>query len=461
MSEKIYTYLLRLYPRHFREKYGEAALQLFHDRSRDETGPRLRLRLWIDLLSDLTISVLREHHRAPDPLACALAEARQLGIPAFYVFGYKAPRLGSLILAGLLSLVTFDLITLSIGHRGGSGSSRVSLLTSRGQESVYSAALSPFSRNFTHNAKATGSAADGGNLDVAERQRVMDALIKNVKQYYFDPVMAQQIAEALLTHEKRGDYDAVVDGEAFADILTRQIRDVSHDMHLEVVYSEEMLPDGPREPTPEMRARERRELEQNNCAFEQVKVFQHNIGYVKLNAFPDVSICQSRATAAMSSLNHVDAIIFDLRDNGGGSGDMVSLIASYLFDHPEFLYSPRSNPTVRSWTQPRSGNRLADKPVYVLTSASTISAAEQFTYDLKMLKRITVVGETTHGSAHAGVFYRIDAHFGVAIPKLKPINPFSKTDWEGTGVAPDVKVKAADALAAAERLAERVPTNAQ
>ncbi|MBV9034280.1 MAG: hypothetical protein JO182_07275, partial [Acidobacteriaceae bacterium] len=85
---------------------------------------------------------------------------------------------------------------------------------------------------------------------------------------------------------------------------------------------------------------------------------------------------------------------------------------------------------------------------------STISAAEQFTYDLKMLKRVTVVGETTHGSAHAGVFHRINDHFGMGIPRLKAINPFSETDWEGTGIVPDVKVKAADALETAERLAK-------
>jgi C-terminal processing protease CtpA/Prc len=97
---------------------------------------------------------------------------------------------------------------------------------------------------------------------------------------------------------------------------------------------------------------------------------------------------------------------------------------------------------------------LADKPIYVLTSHSTVSAAEQFCYDLKMLKRVTLVGETTRGSAHAGVFHRIDDHFGMGIPETKAINPFSKTDWEGMGVEPDVKVNAAQALETAEKLAE-------
>lgn len=92
--------------------------------------------------------------------------------------------------------------------------------------------------------------------------------------------------------------------------------------------------------------------------------------------------------------------------------------------------------------------------MYVLTSSSTFSGAEQFSYDLKMLKRATLVCETTRGGAHAGVFHRIDDHFGVGIPETKAINPFSTADWAGVGVEPDVKVKAADALEAAQKLAE-------
>jgi C-terminal processing protease CtpA/Prc len=133
---------------------------------------------------------------------------------------------------------------------------------------------------------------------------------------------------------------------------------------------------------------------------------------------------------------------------------MVAFIAAYLFDHPEYFYNPRENTTEQSWTHsPVPGNNLADKPVYLPTSGSTWSGAEQFTYDLKMLKRATLVGETTRGGAHAGVFHRIDDHFGSGIPEVKAINPFSKNDWEGTGVAPDVQVPAADALTAARKLA--------
>jgi C-terminal processing protease CtpA/Prc len=226
-------------------------------------------------------------------------------------------------------------------------------------------------------------------------------------------------------------------------------------MHLDVLYSQSPLPEQPPEPTPESLARYREEMKQQNCTFERVEVLPHNIGYLKLNSFPVVSLCQATAGVAMASLNHADAIIFDLRDNRGGQPAMVALMAAYLFDHPEYLYNPRENTTEQSWTHsPVQGNKLADKQVYLLTSARTLSGAEQFCYDLKMLRRATLVGETTGGAAHSGVWHRIDDHFGMGIPETRPINPFSKSDWAEIGVEPDVKVKAADALETALKLAQ-------
>ncbi len=438
MSEKIYACLLYLYPARFRKTYGEEALQLFRDRSREEAGFLSQQRLWVDLLMDLVISVPREHRRVHHAVASVSPQHRESGVLSFYLSVYQPPRLGSLLCAGVLSLLTFGLMPFSITHGRDVGSS------SRPAQPPASAYI-----------PAAGIQAPAGavKIDAAERSRVVDAAIRNVKQYYFDPRIAQEAADALSAREKRGEYDAVAGAEELAGLLTAQLRAVSHDMHLEVVYSSEPIPVVPAEPTPAMLAAYQREMQRENCTFETAKILPQNIGYLKLNSFPDVSVCRATATKIMASFSQVDAIIFDLRGNGGGDGDMVSLIASYLFDHPEFLYDPRTNPTLRSWTQPVPGSRLTDKPVYILTSRVTISAAEQFAYDLKMLHRATLVGERTHGSAHAGVFHRIDEHFGMGIPRLKPINPFSNADWEGTGVEPDVTTKTSDALETAEKLA--------
>ena len=428
MFEKIYAWLLRLFPSHFREACGDDALQLVRDRARDEKGFFPRIRLVLDLLADLAISVPREH-RYVQPALIAASD----GIPSFAALEGEAPRAGALLFGSMLAMGALAVFWILFSHAG-----KLRVEGTSGPGLFQSVA-----------------AGQSANPDAEERQRVITVAIANLKQHYVDPDVARKMANALLAHDKSGDDNAAVDGAALADLLTRQMRAVSHDMHLVLVYSQQPLPPQPAAPTPENLARYRKAMEENNCTFEEVAVLPHNIGYLKLNAFPDTSVCEATASSAMASVNHADAIIFDLRDNGGGFPNMVALIAAYLFDHPEYLYNPRENTTEQSWTRsPVAGNLIADKPVYVLTSSRTVSGAEQFCFNLKMLKRATLVGETTRGSAHSGVWYRIDDHFGMGIPEVKAINPYSKTDWEGTGVEPDVKVKAADALTTAQKLAQ-------
>ena len=461
MSEKIYGLLLRLYPSGFRKAYGDSALQLFRDRARDENGFLPRLRLWLDVLADLAVSLPREHSNAHSALIAASVEQRVEGAPSFFVLEDQRPRPAALLLGGALSLTAiaaFSLMLNAVHHQTRSAATANGQQQGRSQSPRQQAPQS----NPEDAASQTAPAATGdGKLDDAERQRVVDAAAADLKRYYTDRDAAEKMAEALLAHRKRGDDDTAANGQALAGLLTKQMRDVSHDMHLELAYIPDTMPASrydalgrPLEPTPEDQARFRSAMEQNNCTFEKIETLLHNIGYLKLNSFPDLSVCRSKAAAAMASLNHADAIIFDLRDNRGGQPEMVSFMAAYLFDHPEYWYNPRENTTPQSWTQsPVPGSELADKPVYVLTSARTFSGAEQFCYDLKMLKRATLVGETTGGAAHSGVWHRIDDHFGMGIPEKKPINPYAKDDWEGTGVEPDVKVKAEDALKTAESLA--------
>jgi Peptidase family S41/N-terminal domain of Peptidase_S41 in eukaryotic IRBP len=446
MSEKIYAWLLRFYPSHFRKGYGDEALQLLRDRKRDEKGLLPGLRLWLDLLADLAVSLPSEYRRVPPQLPRAVAALGLDGLPSFHSLKHERPSLGALLLGSLLSLSAFAAFPAMIRQLGNSRPQGVSGLPGL-------PAQPPTPSHVT--TSWLGAAHENVRLDTRKRHRIIEAAIANLKEHYVYPDVAQKTAEALETHERNGDDDAATDGRAFAGLLTRQIRDVSHDMHLEVVYSRTPLPDRPTGPSPERLARYRKAMEDNNCTFEKVQVLPHNIGYLKLNSFPDPSVCGSTAKSAMASLNDVRAIIFDLRDNHGGYPGMVMLIAAYLFDHPEYMYNPREDTTEQSWTRsPVPGNKLAARPVYVLTSAGTFSGAEHFSYDLKMLKRATLVGETTAGATDVGAFHRIDDHFGMGIRETKPINPYSEPDWVVVGVQPDVNVKAEDALKTAERLAE-------
>ena len=475
MSEWVYSWLVRLYPASFRETYGDAVIQLFRDRLGDERGIRPRLQLWFDLFFDLVWSVPRTY-RFNQGTVVSVSTQRLCGVPSFYVLEDEPLRLSSLFFASVLAVAALcglSMLMRRAGVRGPSSSMVQSAAIQRSNSFLTSKSPmlvsgdEPEVLGFgVHAEPKAGSkpqpvkafflvAAPESKLDPAERQRIIEAAISNLKQHYFNPEVAQRIADSLREHEKNGDYNAITDGPALADLLTKQMREVGQDMHLIIEYSANALPTGPPAPPPGAIERYHEALRKNNCTFEKVEILPHNVGYLKLNSFPDISVCRSTAVAVMAQLNNADAIIFDLRDNQGGYPEMVSLIASYLFDHPVDWYDPRDNITQPSRTQsPVSGSRLADKPIFVLTSGRTISGAEQFSYNLKMLKRATLIGETTAGHAHIGTFYRLDDHFGMGIPETKSINPYGRADWEGVGVEPDVKVSSANALEAAEKLAQ-------
>jgi hypothetical protein len=301
-----------------------------------------------------------------------------------------------------------------------------------------------------------GVTLENVTLDAAERKKVIDGVNEQLNEYYVEPTTAQQMADALKTHQAKGDYDAISDGDTFASRLTKDLQEVSHDKHLRVDFSPFKMP--PRtEPTPEDEARFHREMEHDNCAFDKVEILPNNIGYIKFDGFMDASFCGPTVVAAMGFVAHTDAVIFDLRQNGGGHPAMVTLIASYLFDKPTHLidiYNRKENTTTQNWTLSYlPGPRLPKQPAFVLTSKRTFSGAEEFAFDLKNQKRATIVGETTGGGAHPVSGHMVADYFTIGVPFAKSLDPVTKTNWEGTGVEPDVKVPAADALATAEKLA--------
>ena len=299
-------------------------------------------------------------------------------------------------------------------------------------------------------------------IDATERAKAIDGAVAQLNEFYVYPDVAKRMEAAVRAHQQHGDYDSITDGERLATKLMADLREISQDKHLTVGFSPAPLPAMPPGPNPAAAARYRKQMERANCGFEKVDVLAGNVGYLKFNFFADPEVCGPTASAAMNFLGNVDALIVDLRENGGGDPKMVALICSYLFDKPTYLndlWDRKSDATIQYWTLPYvPGKRLADTPVYVLTAKRSFSGAEEFTYDLKNLKRATIVGETTGGGAHPVSGHRIDEHFMIGVPGARAINPISKTDWEGVGVEPDVKVPAADALSTALKLVAEKPT---
>ena len=153
-----------------------------------------------------------------------------------------------------------------------------------------------------------------------------------------------------------------------------------------------------------------------NFGFEKVERLKGNVGYIDLRGFTPAEFSAETIVAAMNFVANTDALIFDLRQNGGGDPATVALLSSYLFGpepvHLNSLYWREGDTTHQWWTLPFvPGKRYAGKDVYVLTSKRTFSAAEEFTYNLKNLKRATIIGETTGGGAHPGGPRRINEHF--------------------------------------------------
>jgi len=295
-------------------------------------------------------------------------------------------------------------------------------------------------------------------IDAATRAKVIDGAVAALNDIYVFPETAKKMEEAVRAHQQKGDYDAISDGDDFAKRLTDDFQAISHDKHLRVMFSPAALPDfDNQKPDPKRDAEERKEMERVNCGFKKAEILEGNIGYLKFDFFADPGVCGPTVVAAMNFLANADAVIFDLRENGGGDPKMVAFVSSYLFaerTHLNDLWTRKGDVTEQYWTDPYvPGKRLDGKPAFVLTSKNTFSGGEEFTNNLKVLKRATIVGETSGGGAHPVRGHRITEHFGIGVPFARAINPVNHTNWEGTGVEPDVKVAATDALSTAEKLA--------
>jgi hypothetical protein len=294
-------------------------------------------------------------------------------------------------------------------------------------------------------------------LDPKMRGEVIDRLLKEVAEGYVFPKVAQKMGEAIRARVKGKEYDGVKTGQELARLLSKHLQEVSKDRHLRVLCSTRKLPDRPKgKPDPKLTARRRAFQQKLNAGFRRVERLAGNVGYLELDGFMDHKAAARPAAAAMTFLADTDALIIDLRRNGGGTPHTVALVCSYLFDekpvHLNSLYWRKGDRTEEFWTLKKvDGPRYLGKDVFVLTSKRTFSAAEEFTYNLQSRKRATVVGETTGGGAHPGGMVRLGDHFVAFIPAGRAINPVTKTNWEGTGVKPDIAVPADRALERAHR----------
>jgi retinol-binding protein 3 len=290
------------------------------------------------------------------------------------------------------------------------------------------------------------------SVDESQKKLAVEGLSKLLQENYVFPDVAKQMSDRLAGQLASGAYDKAGDARAFAMALTQDLQAVSKDLHLRVG----VRPPGEKpvaDDSPEAMEQMKREMRRENYGFEKVEILPGNVGYLDLRGFLPPSMAGETAVAAMNFLGNCDALIFDLRKNGGGDPEMIQLISTYLFDkltHLNDLYYRKDDKRNQFWTLPYApGPRLVQVPVFVLTSSHTFSGAEEFANNLKVLKRATVVGETTGGGANPGERFPFDPFFSAFVPTGRAINPTTGINWEGTGVEPNIKVPQAEALGVA------------
>ncbi len=289
-------------------------------------------------------------------------------------------------------------------------------------------------------------------------------IAKAIADNYWSPEKGAKFAADLTAAADRGEFDGFTDPRDLATALTNRLKPIDH--HFNVVWR----PVDPNAPPPEMRggpptpadiAQHDAADARINYGFRRVEILSGNIGYIDLREFagfdPEAADQGPRdaADAALSLIRGSDAVIIDLRDNGGGSPAMVGYLASAFVPADANIYNTfhyRGGTQSEAPIKPYAKPRLA-VPLYILTSARTGSAAEALAYTLQQAGRAVIVGDTSGGAANPGGMVPAGGGFAIFVSGGSPENPITHTNWETVGVKPDQPVPAAQALTAARRLA--------
>lgn len=272
---------------------------------------------------------------------------------------------------------------------------------------------------------------------------------------------AQQVEQRLNELMEAKHFDAYTTPEELAAEILKQTQEIVHDGHLRVRAPREQSNTVNPDPMSEFM---RRVYRYRSPMVNEVKYMEGNVGYFDFRYFGGSEQSFAQIDMVMEQLEQADAMIIDLRQNGGGSPKMVQYICSYFFKEKVLLNSiyTRQNKrlNLKDHTETLEvidvkGKKRPNIPVFILTSSRTFSAAEDLSYTMQSYKKAQIIGEVTGGGAHPVMYMPLVNGFSASIPYARSINPITKSNWEGTGVIPDVKVVADSALITAHQLASQ------
>jgi tetratricopeptide (TPR) repeat protein len=286
--------------------------------------------------------------------------------------------------------------------------------------------------------------------DPAYKNGVLQKIAGLIESKYILAEKAKGFADEFKAKCASGAYDSLTEAKEFAEKVTADLVAITHDKHLNfrvMVPSDvgEKAAGSLHHPVRYFRLRAK-----ENTGFYKLEWIEPRIGYIDLRRFYSFDQAKDMAVAAMKFLANAQAIIIDIRENGGGSGDYLS---SYFLPYPTQLsgsYSRQTGSMTEFWTRRDIGTEpRLDVPLFILIGPNTFSASESFAYDMQSRRRATLVGEATKGGAHSVDLFGIDSQFEFYISTERAISPVTGGNWEGTGVIPDIRVPAAAALDAA------------
>lgn len=278
------------------------------------------------------------------------------------------------------------------------------------------------------------------------KKEVVENLSNLMNDFYVFPEIAKQTEIHIKNQLEDGYFNAFDSIESFAEALTESVQFVNHDKHMRIKKNRprEAAPNTP-EALIEDRIYHINRQRNFTGGFYSVSKMGGNVGYLDLRGFHNYETGRLFADNYMKLLSTSDAIIIDLRKNGGGDPRMVQYLCSYFFGkkiHLNSLYFREGNETIDYWTQDKiGGEKMPDVPLFVLTSNFTFSGAEEFSYNMQTQERATLVGQTTGGGANPGRSIPLNGELNVFIPNGMAINPITKTNWEGVGVIPDYQTE--------------------
>jgi retinol-binding protein 3 len=317
-------------------------------------------------------------------------------------------------------------------------------------------------------AGATAARAQSGDparlLSPAEQQGVVQTTARLLDERYVFPDSARKLRDHLEQRLRDGAFSETLSAREFETMVNAEIRQVCRDGHLRFIYDPEEVAalrnpaaDSSNAPLPGDVARERRK----NFGLREARILDGNVGYLDIRDFAYPPLCAGIAAGAMAFLAGCDALIVDLRGNGGGYAETVAFLLSYFFPPGQsitlnsFFVRGEEAATQLGTLPVVPGKPMPHVPLYVLTSRRTFSGGEEFAYDLKHLKRAVLVGEVTGGGANNPDDVVVNDDFVLSLPVGRPVNAITGTNWEGVGVTPDIAVPCREAFDVAYREALR------